>query len=197
MTYMRKDSKKEWLYPSGTSGKEPSCQCRRCKRWGFSPWVRKIPWTRHGNPLEYSCLEDPMDRGAWWAIVNWVTKSWTCLKQLMHMHMYNWFTLLATWNFHSIVNTLYSNIKKKKKERECTLKHLCHPDPLNFGKSYLEIVRFCVSCLLLLLSWSNAFTVFWPCMLAVTFKILCWLHSKGIISWKLSWISHVVHIWCI
>ena len=34
----------------------------------------------HGNPLQYSCLENPMDRGAWWAIVHWVTKSWTQLS---------------------------------------------------------------------------------------------------------------------
>ena len=31
----------------------------------------------HGNPLQYSCLENPMDRGAWWATVHMVAKSWT------------------------------------------------------------------------------------------------------------------------
>ena len=30
----------------GTSGRESSCQCRRCKRQGFDPWVGKIPWRR-------------------------------------------------------------------------------------------------------------------------------------------------------
>ena len=35
-----------------------------------------------GNPLQYSCLENPMDRGACWATVHRVTKSWTRLKQL-------------------------------------------------------------------------------------------------------------------
>ena len=30
----------------------------------------------HGNPLQYSCLENPMDGGAWWATVHWVAKSW-------------------------------------------------------------------------------------------------------------------------
>ena len=30
---------------SGTNGKEPACQCRKHKRWGFSPWVGKIPWS--------------------------------------------------------------------------------------------------------------------------------------------------------
>ena len=33
-------------FPGGSSGKEPACQCRRHKRWGFDPWVRKIPWRR-------------------------------------------------------------------------------------------------------------------------------------------------------
>ena len=36
----------DWKFPSGASGKEPACQCRRCKRPGFNPWVGKIPWRR-------------------------------------------------------------------------------------------------------------------------------------------------------
>ena len=36
----------------------------------------------HGNPLQYSCLENPMDRGAWWATVHGVANSLTRLKQL-------------------------------------------------------------------------------------------------------------------
>ena len=143
-------------FPGGTNGKEPTCQCRRCKRCRFNPWVRKIPWRRawqptsvflpgkfhgqrslagcspwgckesdmterlntfslsllwasqvalvvknrdasagelrdpgsisgsarcpgggHGNLLQYSCLENSMDRGAWRAIIHGVTKSWT------------------------------------------------------------------------------------------------------------------------
>ena len=38
-----------------------------------------------GNPLQYSCLESPLDRGAWWAAVHRVAQSWTRLKQL-NMH---------------------------------------------------------------------------------------------------------------
>ena len=37
----------------------------------------KLPGGGHGNPLQYSCLENPMDRGAWWATVHGVTKSQT------------------------------------------------------------------------------------------------------------------------
>ena len=54
------------------SGKESTCQCRR---HGFNPCIRKIPWRREWLPLQYSCLENPMDRGAWWATVHRVTKS--------------------------------------------------------------------------------------------------------------------------
>ena len=57
-------------FPGGPSGKEPTRQYRRC--W-FDPWVRKILW-RKWQPLQYSCLENPMDRGAWWATIHGFTK---------------------------------------------------------------------------------------------------------------------------
>ena len=69
---------------NSASGKEPICQCRIHKRHRFNPWV-KIPGGRHGNPLRYSCLENPKDREAWQATVHGVVKIWTRLKQLsMH-----------------------------------------------------------------------------------------------------------------
>ena len=40
------------------------------------------PPVGHGNPLQYSCLENPMDRGAWQAKVHRVAKSWTQMKRL-------------------------------------------------------------------------------------------------------------------
>ena len=39
----------------------------QCRRPGFDPWVGKIPWKMNGNPLQYPCLDNSMDRGAWWA----------------------------------------------------------------------------------------------------------------------------------
>ena len=44
------------------------------------------PGEGNGSPLQCCCLENPMDRGAWWATVHRVAKSWTQLKQLMHEH---------------------------------------------------------------------------------------------------------------
>ena len=68
--------------PSGASGKEPNCPCSRGKRHEFVPWSRKLPWRRDGYPLQYSCLENIMDRGAWWAKVYRISKSQTQLKWL-------------------------------------------------------------------------------------------------------------------
>ena len=43
---------------------------------GSIPGLGRSPGGRHGNPLQYSCLENPKDREAWWATVHGVTKSW-------------------------------------------------------------------------------------------------------------------------
>ena len=56
----------QWISPVAR-GKESTRQCRRGR---FNPWVRKIPGEGNGNPLQYSCLKNPMDRGAWQATVH-------------------------------------------------------------------------------------------------------------------------------
>ena len=60
--------------------KEPACQCIR--DLGSIPESGRSPGGVHGNPLQYSCQENPMDRGAWQATVHRVAKSQTWLKQL-------------------------------------------------------------------------------------------------------------------
>ena len=54
---------------------------------GSVPGLGRPPGGQHGNPLQYSCLENPMDRGAWRAIVCRLAKSWTQQKRLS-MHAY-------------------------------------------------------------------------------------------------------------
>ena len=58
-------------------GKEPPVNAGDV---GWIPGSGRFPGERNGNPLQYSCLENPMDRGAWWATVHGVTKSWTQLS---------------------------------------------------------------------------------------------------------------------
>ena len=57
-------------FPGGTSGKAPTCQCKRHR---FDPWVGRSPGGRLGNPLQHFRLENPMDRGAWEAAVYKIT----------------------------------------------------------------------------------------------------------------------------
>ena len=52
-----------WGFPGGASGKEPTCQCRRLRDMGSVPGLGRSPGEGHGNPLQYSCLENPTDRG--------------------------------------------------------------------------------------------------------------------------------------
>ena len=49
---------------------------------GSTPGLGRSPRRGHGNPLQYSCLENPMDRGFWWTSVHRVVKSQTQLKRL-------------------------------------------------------------------------------------------------------------------
>ena len=44
---------------------------------GLIPGLEKSLLGEHGNPVQYSCLENPIERGAWWATVSWIAKSWT------------------------------------------------------------------------------------------------------------------------
>ena len=68
-------------FPGGASGKELTSQCRRQKRQGFDPWSGRCPGGRHGNRLQYSCLEIPVDYSCG-ATVCGVAKSRTWPKQL-------------------------------------------------------------------------------------------------------------------
>ena len=54
-------------FPSGSVVKIPTCICRKRKRLGSIPGSGRSPGEGNGNSLVYSCWENPMDRGAWWA----------------------------------------------------------------------------------------------------------------------------------
>ena len=62
--------------------KNPPASAGRRKGHGFDPWVGGIPWRRARRPLRYSCLENPVDRGAWQAAARGVTQSLARLQRL-------------------------------------------------------------------------------------------------------------------
>ena len=61
----------------GSSGKEPTCNAVDPRDAGSIPGWGRSPGGGNGNPLQYSCLENPTDRGAWWATVHGAAKSQT------------------------------------------------------------------------------------------------------------------------
>ena len=61
-------------FPTGSSGKEPICQCRRLERCGFDPWVGKIPWRRKWQPAPVFLLGKSHGQRSLGATVHGVTK---------------------------------------------------------------------------------------------------------------------------
>ena len=65
-------------FPGGTSRKESAC--------GVDPWWGRSPGGGNGNPLQYSCLQNPMDSGAWWATVHGVAKESDVTEETQYAH---------------------------------------------------------------------------------------------------------------
>ena len=64
-------------FPGGSGGKESACNVGDL---GSIPGLGRSPGGGHGNPLQYSCLKNPIDRRVWWPAVHGVTKSQTQLS---------------------------------------------------------------------------------------------------------------------
>ena len=69
-------------FPGGSGGKESACNAGDL---GSIPGLGTSPGEENGYPLQCSCLENSMDRGAWWATVHGVTKS---QRRLSNLHFY-------------------------------------------------------------------------------------------------------------
>ena len=77
-------------FPGGSDGKESTCNVGDPSS---IPGSGRPPGEGNGNPLQYSCLENPMDQGAWWATVHGVAKSQTRLNDFTSLHLYDHFVL--------------------------------------------------------------------------------------------------------
>ena len=74
-----------WGSPDGAVGKSLPANAGDTRDMGLIPWSERSPGVGNGNPLQYSCLENLMDRGAWWATVHGVLKSQTQLSMSMNV----------------------------------------------------------------------------------------------------------------
>ena len=72
-------------FPGSSGGKESTCNAGDP---GSIPGSGRSPWRRDGYPLQYSCMENSMDRGAWWATYSpWGFKESDTTEQLaQHIH---------------------------------------------------------------------------------------------------------------
>ena len=82
-----KELKLDLSFPISSVVKNPSANAGDIRDTGSILGLGRSPRRGHGIPLQYSCLENPMDRGAWWTTSHNITKSWTQLKQF-RIHTY-------------------------------------------------------------------------------------------------------------
>ena len=82
--------------------KNPTAKAGDARDPGLIPVSGISPGEGKGNPLQYSCLGNPMDTGAWWATVHGVTKSWTPLTEHAHTHTTHLLNGVC-WNFSAIM----------------------------------------------------------------------------------------------
>ena len=68
--------------PGGSGSKESACSAGNTGDVGVILGLGRSPGKENGYPLQYSYLENSMDRGVWWATVHMISKSWTRLKLL-------------------------------------------------------------------------------------------------------------------
>ena len=73
-------------FPGGSNSEESACNVGDL---GSIPGLGKSLGEGYSNPLQYSCLENPMDRGAWWATVHEVSKSQTQLSDYTRTHTHS------------------------------------------------------------------------------------------------------------
>ena len=96
-------------FPGGSDGKESTCNSGDL---GSIPGLGRSPGEGHSNSVQYFCLENPMDRGAWWATVQG-------LQRVRH----NWSNLIHT---HTVIYlTYYCKMRKWRKSIESYINWNC------------------------------------------------------------------------
>ena len=105
------------LVPGGSDGKASAYNAGDP---GSIPGSGRSPGEGNGNPLQYSCLENPMDGGAWWATVHGVAESWTRLSDFTSSLWEQNNTVLSIRR-HFV--SMYQIIEITQKNTKCTISY--------------------------------------------------------------------------
>ena len=134
-------------FPGGGRGEESTCQCRRYKNTGLISWLGRSPGEGNGNPLQYSCLENSMDRGA-----RQTTIQFSSVQLLSHVRPFATTWTAAHQASLSITNS-WSLLKLISIELVIPSNHLIIRHPLLLLPSIFPSIRVFSNESVLLLSW--------------------------------------------
>ena len=91
--------------PRWFSGKESACQCR-----SLIPGSGRYPGRGNGNPLQYPCLGNPMDRGAWWGVMEESTRSQRETTERLSTHAWSYSWNAQSWQLVEPSSDLTSDV---------------------------------------------------------------------------------------
>ena len=118
----------EMTFPGGSNNKESTCSAGDLD---LIPGLGRSPGGGHGNPLQDSCLENSMDREAWWATVHGVTKNWN-----------NWETKYSTVNINFTemyrMHLIFNVLKLEYVFKSSNVKYPVLPNFSSCLKPYVE-----------------------------------------------------------
>ena len=116
----------------GSDDNESACSVGNT---GLSPQWGRSPGEGNGYPFQYSCLENSVDRGDWWATVHRVAKSWTWLSDFHFLSIHSWATSLDTsLKMLPVVSYIAMNLWHKEQSRDTVHLH----DTVQFSRSVLR-----------------------------------------------------------
>ena len=145
------------IFPGGSEVKAFACNVGDL---GSIPGSGRSSGEGNGNPLQYSCLENPMDGRAWWATVHRVAKSWTRLKRL-HLHFIS--PIMKRTSLWVLVLECLVDI-----HWTIQLQFLQH----YWSGHRLGLLWYWMVCLG---NEQRSFCSFWDCIQVLHFRLFCWL----------------------
>ena len=127
-------------FPGGSESKASACKAADL---GSMPGCGRSPGGGNGNPLQYFCLENPMDGETWWATVHGVAKSWTQLSDFTFFYSFSIFLVLQLFMLSSEdwkERTIIPGLERSPRRRhDNPLQYSCPENPIDRGALWATV----------------------------------------------------------